>query len=150
MDNFDKSTSQDQDYELWQLLTHLRYRIIRARQKELHQYGITSTQSGVLYAIHCLDNYAKPAEISRLMHREPQTTSITLKRMIKKGLIKKNKDTERKNVLRFSLTDKGQEALKHSLKREVFHKVWSVLSKEKRQLLRSCLEELLNNIESYK
>ncbi|MCR4392970.1 MAG: MarR family transcriptional regulator [Dehalococcoidales bacterium] len=133
----------DIDYDLWLLLSNTHYRIKRIRAKELARYGISPEQAGILFFIRSSGNNAMPIEISRWQLREPQTITSILDRMEKKGLIKKSRDPYRKNVLRISLTEKGNEVLDNTEKLETFHKIMSVLSEEKRKILRDILMELM-------
>lgn len=134
----------DRDYELWLLLARTHYHVKQARTRELHRYGISPEQAGILFYVHNCGNNAIPADISRWMIREPQTITSILNRMLKKGLIDKKQDAERKNVIRISLTPKGLEVLKHAEKRYSFHRILSTLTEEKRQALHDILDELRN------
>jgi DNA-binding MarR family transcriptional regulator len=62
--------------------------------------------------------------------------------MEKEGLVRKTKDLERKNLIRVSLTEKGQQAYYQSSRLESVHRIMSSLSEEERQQLSSCLETL--------
>ena len=84
-----------------------------------------------------------PAEIARWMLREPQTITSIINRMVKKGLIRKTRDARRKNVIRLSLTEKGEKAYELSIKRESFHRIMSTLTEGKRQMLHEILVDLL-------
>jgi DNA-binding MarR family transcriptional regulator len=135
---------EDLDYDLWLLLTRTQYRIERVRAKELRHFGISPEQSGILFFVHSTKNNAMPIEISRWQLREPQTITSILDRMEKKGLIKKSRDRQRKNVIRVALTEKGKQAYENATKADTFHQIMSVLSPEKRQTLREILLELLD------
>lgn len=62
--------------------------------------------------------------------------------MEKQGLLRKTKDLERKNIVRITLTDKGEEALRQAMKRETIVKVISFLSDKEQDCLRAHLETL--------
>ncbi|MBM3148827.1 MAG: winged helix DNA-binding protein, partial [Chloroflexi bacterium] len=83
-----------------------------------------------------------PAQISRWMVRKPHSISGLLSRMEKAGLIRKTKDLHKKNLVRVSLTEKGEAAYKLAMKREMLHKIMSSLSPEQRKQLSSALEIL--------
>jgi len=51
---------------------------------------------------------------------------------------------DRKNLVRVSITEKGQQAYDKSTRRKPIYKIISSLSEEERQQLRSCLEKLRN------
>jgi DNA-binding MarR family transcriptional regulator len=134
--------TRDRDYELSVLLNITSDAIMRAREKELIKHGISSIEAGVLFIVESIGDRAIPAEISRWIFREQHTVSALLVRMEKKGLIKKTKDLEKKNLVRVSLTEKGKQALDNSKSRESIHKIIPALSKEQRQQLNSYLRTL--------
>jgi len=133
---------KDEDYELWVLLYQAKDAIEIAREKELRPYGISPMQAAVLFIVQAIGDKATPAEISRWMFRQHHSVSGLLNRMEKAGLVKKTKDLDRKNLVRVTLTEKGQQAYRDSLKRESLHNIMPSLSKEKRQQLKSYLKEL--------
>ena len=133
----------DTDFELWKLFNVSREILHEIRQKELKQYGISIRQAGILYAIfNDLEDYAKPAEIARVSNREPNSISTIIDRMERKGLIKKNKDPHKKNVIRVSLTDKGKKAHLMATNRRSIHRIFACLSEEELAQMQSCLNKL--------
>ncbi|MFC1906648.1 MarR family winged helix-turn-helix transcriptional regulator [Chloroflexota bacterium] len=135
-------SATDKDYALWWLVLQARRAMHKVRSKELHKYGVTPEESAVLFVVKTIGDTATPAEISRWILREPHSTSGLLERMRKKGLIDKTKDLDRKNVVRVTLTDKGQKTLEDSSGRESVYKVLSYLSLEERQQLTSLVIKL--------
>jgi len=97
-----------------------------------------------LFVIDAIGDKATPAEISRWLFRQSHTISGLLKRMERDGLIRMVKDLDRKNLVRVALTEKGQQALDQSRKREAIHYVMSTLSLEEQQQLSSSLDKLLS------
>ena len=134
--------STDQDYALWLLLLKVRRGISKARGKELSPYDITPEQAEVLFIVQALNNKTTPAEISRLTFREPQTVSVLISRMEKKGLVKKVRDMDRKNMIRIAITEKGQQAYNQSSQRATIHNIMSALSEAEHQQLMSLLQRL--------
>jgi len=132
----------DQDYYTWWLLFQVRQLMFKVRQKELSKYGISHVEAAVLHIIQAIGNTVTPAEISRWVLREPHTISELLSRMEKKGLVRKVKDLDRRNLVRVMLTDKGHEAYYQSAERESTQNIMSALSEEERQQLGSCLWKL--------
>jgi len=135
-------SSEDQDYELWWLILHMRRAMHKARSRELLQYGITPEESGVLLVIQAIGRRATPAEISRWLLREPHSISGLLRRMEGKGLLKRVKDLERRNLIRVTITKKGREAYNQSTKRDSIHRIVSAISNEDCQKMKACLEKL--------
>ena len=130
---------EDETVNLWLLLRRASYTALKARAKELHQYGVSSANGGVLFIVDKLGQQATPAEISRQIFREPHSVSGLLKRMEKDGLIRRVKDLNRKNMIRVEMTEKGREIYKQICKRESIHRILSALSEEERQQLNRCL-----------
>ncbi len=132
----------DEDQDLWLFLTHTRYAIYRAREKELQRYGVSPEQVGVLFIVQSLGNRATPSEISRFIVRQPHTVSALIERMEEKGLIKKFHDLDKKNLVRVSLTEKGQKVYDLSTKRGPIHRVMGVLDSLERGQLLKILDKL--------
>jgi DNA-binding MarR family transcriptional regulator len=123
----------DEFQDLYLLFARARYLTTRARKKELQRYGLTPEQAQVLFVAKALGNRATPAEISRLILRQPHTVSTIVDRMQKKGLVKKIKDLERKNMVRVSLTKKGSEAYALTTKRGPIHRILGALNHAERE-----------------
>jgi MarR family transcriptional regulator, 2-MHQ and catechol-resistance regulon repressor len=132
----------DPDHDMWLFLTHTRYAIYRARERELQRYGISPEQVGVLFIIQALKNKATPSEISRFIMRQPHTVSALIDRMEEKGLVKKYHDLDKKNLVRVAITEKGTQAYELSRKRGPIHRIMAVLTDEERDQLRELLRKL--------
>jgi len=74
-----------------------------------------------------------------MLLREPHSVSGILMRMEKQGLLKRTKNMERKNLIRITLTAKGESALKQAMKKEGVKHVLSKLSEEQRRQLKQSL-----------
>ena len=132
----------DKDYEMWWTILHMRRTMRKVRAKELFRYRITPEEAAVLFVVQAAGPRVTPAEISRWILREPHSTFGLLQRMEKKGLVRKAKDLERKNLVRVLLTEKGREAYAKSDERISIHKVMSSLSEEEQEQLRTLLDRL--------
>ena len=132
----------DKDYNLWLLMLKVKRLMLKARERDLQQYGITPEQAGMLYLIQANEEKVTPADISRLTFREPHTVSGLINRMEKAGLVTKHKDLDRKNMIRIALTDKGRHAYEQSTIREPIHLILSALSEDEREKLRSYLNRI--------
>ena len=133
----------DEYLAIWSLLHQNRDIFVKARQRALREVGISMMQSAVLYIVKAADYPVTPADISRQLLREPQTISVMLKQMAKKGLIRRLRDIERKNVIRVILTEKGEHAYRQAAgKRGVGLEILGCLSPEERSTLRSLLTKV--------
>lgn len=128
--------------ELWALLSQAANALSRASDNELRPVGITMMQAAVLFFVKNAKAPATPAEISRWLFREPHTVSQLLIRMEQQGLIRKAKDLEKKNLVRVTLTEKGEEAFQHQTEMRVIGKILSSLSPEECDKLGACLKKL--------
>ena len=133
----------DEDQDLWLLLTRARYAIFRAREKELMRYGISPEQAGLLFVVQALGSKSTPAAIARVIFRQPHTVSALVDRMARKGLVKKLKDLDRKNLVRVSMTEKGRRAYEQSSKRGPIHRIIAVLTPQERNDLKLYLQKLM-------
>jgi len=136
-------STEDEDQDLWLLLTHARYAIFRAREKELQRYGVSPEQVSLLFVVQALGNKATPATLSRHIIRQPHTVSALVDRMARRGLVKKLKDLDRKNLVRVVMTEKGQKTFELSTKRGPIHRIMNTLNEEEKKTFRGYLERLL-------
>jgi len=135
----ENSAHREEEYKLWWLLCQTRDATHAARTKELRQYGISSTEAGVLFILKSGHKNMTPAELARWLLRKPHSVTGLLSRMEKKGLVKKTKDLSRKNMIRVTITEKGEQAYSVSLKRDSLHAIMSSLTKESLQQIMSSL-----------
>jgi len=132
-------------YQLLALLRQTNDALFKVRQKELKSLGITPEQSAALAVIHALGDHAIASEVSRVLFRKPNSMTILLRRLEKQGLIKKTPDPARKNVIKLSLTAKGQKCyLGASKLNDVSNIMFKLTEKQRKQLWES-LEKIRNN-----
>jgi DNA-binding MarR family transcriptional regulator len=136
-------TTDDEDQDLWLLLTHARYAVFRAREKELQRYGVSPEQVSLLFVVQALGNKATPVAISRHIIRQPHTVSALVDRMVRRGLVKKVKDLDRKNLVRVVMTEKGKKTYELSTKRGPIHRIMRSLEVKERDNFRVSLEKIL-------
>ncbi len=133
---------KDENFNLWILLNHVNDLVEKAREKELRKKDISYREAAALLIIKAIGNGATPAKISRWLFREPHTISELISRMEKRGLVKKVKDMDRKNLVRVALTAKGERAFAQSTKRNAIENIIGRLPEEERKQLKSSLERL--------
>ena len=135
--------ASDRDFELWALLNQACDAIGKARDDELRQFGITRMQAAILFTLKAVKVPATPAEIARWLFREPNTVFVLLKQMERKGLVRRVKDLERKNMVRVVLTEKGLQASRRAmLRNQSLCDIFSILSEEEHANLRAYLWKL--------
>ncbi len=136
------NVARNQDYELWGLVHQAAHAMERAREDELRPIGISMMHAAVLYIVKAGKEPVTPAQISRWLFREPHSVSGLLQRMEKQGLVKRAKDLERKNVIRVTLTEKGEEVYQRSREMKPIRRILSHLSPEERDSLSASLQTL--------
>ena len=120
---------------LWILFKRVYDILVKIRNRELRQYDSNLEQIETFQAVQRLGMNATPNEIATLRYRRPHTISVLLKNMENAGLITRNKDLSRKNMIRIALTEKGKKASLKFGKSDSIKKILSTLSKkEKGQL----------------
>ncbi|MBN1191841.1 MAG: MarR family transcriptional regulator [Dehalococcoidales bacterium] len=134
----------DEDYRLWLLLAQTRSALFKAREKRLGQY-IHHNQAMTLVFIEAHDGKATPSMISQMLSLEVQSVSGLVNRMEKKGLVIRTRDSERKNIIRLSLTEKGWETARQVRQLDFVKATMSQLSAEQQKHLRQCLLVLLDS-----
>ncbi len=121
------------DLKIWILLYQARDAMVRAREKELRGTGLTLAQLALLYIVKELEPKPTLTNIGRWMFRETHTVFALVETMEKRGLVKKVKDLERKNLVRVVITKKGEEAYQSALqKRTGVGEIMSVFSEEEK------------------
>ena len=136
------NSAPNQDFELWVLFHQASGAAVKARENELRQFGLTWIQAGVLVMLKTSSEPPTPSQIARWVLREPHTISLLLDRMEKRGLIRKTRDSLRKNVIRVLLTEKGEEAYGRVMEMKAINEILSCLSQKEKRSLRICSEKL--------
>ena len=139
MEDFDP---KDEDFRLWAMIVWTRRAIYRAMAKELQKCGLTVEETAAMFMIRAIEAVGSnpiPTEVSRWLFREPHSTSTLLVRMERKGLVKRDKDLRRKNLVRVSLTRKGREIFAKAAEFGSLHRMFSGLSHKERQQLEASL-----------
>ncbi|MBN1376260.1 MAG: MarR family transcriptional regulator [Dehalococcoidia bacterium] len=132
----------DKDYTLLTSLLQVADIFVKVRERELLTQNLSATSAAILFLVDAMGKDVTPAKISRMLLREPHSVSGILMRMEKQGLIKRAKNMERKNLIRVTLTTKGENALKQAMKKEGVKHVLSKLTDEQRKQLKQTLSTL--------
>ncbi len=131
------------DMQIWGLIRQVGNAMYRCREKELSGSGCTAMDTAVLYTLKIAPGGTTQAEIARLIFREPNTVTILIRKLEKKGLVRRTKDMERKNQVRVTITTKGERTLAEAMARwDVIRDIVSCLSEEEKIHLRSSMLKL--------
>lgn len=137
-----ESLPADEVLTLWTLLGQTRDIIRRSIRKELEPFNVTYRQTAVLMVVKYSDGAITPAEISRQLFREPHTISAILNRMEQQGLLKMTRDLEKKNRIRVTLTEAGEEKYLQTCERKSIYRIFSCLSAEEAQQMTKYLKKV--------
>src|SRR5512136_1820947 len=102
----------------------------RAWEMELSQVGLSVPQTLVLIMVAGSPEPITPMRLSKMLHREPHTISALLTRMEAQGLVRKERNLERGNSVRVTLTKKGKEAYERQVGARSVRNVTECLSKQ--------------------
>ena len=92
--------TNDEDFNIWLMLQRTSNAMLKIRERELHQYGISSINAAVLLLANSMPDTINSARISQQLLRDANTISELIVRMEKNGLVKKVKDLPKKNMKR--------------------------------------------------
>ncbi len=139
-----KKQNTEKDYfHLWVCLLDTVKIVTKVRERELDNYEVTLNTSTVLDCIKSFqDNPPTPSQIARRLIREPQSTSGILNRLQERGFVTKSVDSERKNVIRISLTKDGEDKLKYIRKRKAIKNILCTLNDSEIQQLEVLLKKI--------
>ncbi len=132
----------DKDYTLVAQIMQVADILVKVRERELLPQNLSATGAAILFLVDAMGKDVTPARITRMLLREPHSISGILMRMEVQGLVKRTKDMERKNLIRITLTAKGEKALKQAMKLEGTMHVLSKLTAAQQKELRATLTAL--------
>jgi DNA-binding MarR family transcriptional regulator len=132
----------DKDYTLLTSLLQVADIFVKVRERELLPQNLSATSAAILFLVDAMGQDVTPSKITRMLLREPHSISGILIRMEINGLLKRTKNMERKNLIRITLTAKGENALKQAMKQAGTTHVLSKLTEEQRSKLKKSLNIL--------
>jgi DNA-binding MarR family transcriptional regulator len=132
----------DKYYRLWLLLSQTRSALFKARQARVGHY-LHPNQATALIAIWAANGQATPAMLARELFLERHTVSELISRMEKKGLVNKNRDEKKRNVVRITITEKGRRIGHQMIQIDFIRQMMSNLTDEQQVQLRTGLTILL-------
>jgi len=114
----------------------------KVRQIELEKLDMLPKQSRILRLIHTLGKEATPTKISLNLFRRRHSISEHLSRMEEKGLVRRIKDLQKKNLVRIELTEKGLKSYKQGERLESIVELMSELSFQELEQMELILKKL--------
>lgn len=135
------NVEENEDLNLWVLLEQTFFVMARNRDLELKHYGLTPAQASVLFTLIKNKGQATQNEIADLTIRQHHSVSTLVNRMVNIGLVEKIQSGN-SNKSYVAITEKGRKTYLET-KRTSLEMIFSVLSKEDKELLASLLKPLL-------
>ncbi|MFC1978635.1 MarR family winged helix-turn-helix transcriptional regulator [Chloroflexota bacterium] len=132
------------DYVLWLLLPQATDSVLKARETELREFGLTRAKAAVLFILSLSQEAPTPSDIAHFVFREPHTISSLLDRMQKQDLILKVRDAGKKRQYRVYITDKGTQLYNKAKKMTSIRSIFSIFTKDEKNLLTEYLKNLRN------
>ena len=123
---------------LW-LMIHRTHDILKAcEDKVFGEHKVTTEQYAVLVSIRYLEyttSPVRPIDVARWLAHSPNSISMIVDRMVKAGLLRRQRDRGDRRVVRLLITSKGQEACKPATAAawEFIQEIFSQVSYEDRE-----------------
>jgi DNA-binding MarR family transcriptional regulator len=128
----------DSNFEIWIELIQTGDVLTKAREMELNQFQLTKAQAEIIHRLLHKNKGLTIAEISRWNGKEFTSVLNLVNRMEKNGLIEKSRVDNKTSIL---VTEKGEYLYTHSTRKSI-DMIFSVLSEEEKQQLKSCVQKL--------
>jgi DNA-binding MarR family transcriptional regulator len=129
------------DAYLWGLLKHSTSLISRARELELAKHKITMQQMSILHALLVSNGSATIDDIATIIVRQHNSVSTIVNRMSRSGLVTIEKRPHQKKYS-VQITEKAR-SIAEAIPRKSIEMIFTNLSLKEKELLATCLEELI-------
>ena len=97
---------------LWFLL-HRDYALLRGCEDQMYgEKGLTMEQYATLVAIKYLNDPVRPTDVAQWIGRSPNSVSMMIDRMVKAGMVRRERSRRDRRVVRLIITSKAENALK--------------------------------------
>jgi DNA-binding MarR family transcriptional regulator len=135
---------------LWLLLPRVGDALALCQDLVFSKYGITTEQWRVLACIQSRGPL-RPVDLALMLERSPNSISMLVDRMVKAGLVRRNRDRKDRRVVFVSITDKGKEAVGPAVPAgwEFMRKLLSTLSDDEQRALADMLETIKCELTAY-
>lgn len=130
------------NHKIWVVINQTRDSLLKARDRELDQYGTTAMQAGIMVVLKKLGGTSTYSELARYLFRRPNTISTLLIRMEKRGLVKRVRSGGERSLTHVTLTKRGEKVYEDTLKMESINNIMSCLSPDERRQLLDLMERV--------
>ncbi len=133
----------DENYQLWVLLSQTRSALFKARNNRNKKF-VHFNVAASLQQIWRYSGQVTMVDLSRRLFLEPNSASEIVKRLEKKGLVRKTKVSGKGNIVKLWITEKGRQYCREIAQPDFVRDVISILSKEQQAQLTALLRILYN------
>ncbi|MFP3898156.1 MAG: MarR family winged helix-turn-helix transcriptional regulator [Dehalococcoidia bacterium] len=140
-----------QNLRAFMLLHRVRDLLFRCQDRAVGEFGLTAEQYSVLVAIAFLDDPVRATDIGRWMDRKVNSISMIVDRMVRAGLVSRERDLPDRREVRLAITKEGEQALKAANPKvsRLVEDILSSLSREDAHNLIRTLETLRDRAARY-
>ena len=138
---------ESEEHEIAVMLRHIVLLMTKARRNELAHLGVTPQQIGVM---RFMQKFPKPCTIIQLrkvMQHSNSSLVAIINRMERKGLVKRETDSQSRKYTRVHVTEKGKELYKKAVDLAAFTTIVSSISKEDQKKLKFYLAAMTDAAE---
>lgn len=136
----DNSISYEAALNLFRNLHVAHMMVFKAREQELKKYGISYEEVQTLKAILSIGGKPTVTDITHVSVKSYHTIAAIVKRLLRKGLVKKEQDPVTKRLWRLTITEKGQKSTNLALKTESLISIFSTFTENECSHLNSLLQ----------
>ena len=120
---------------LWYLIAETRQQMSNSLKRDFARYNMSPRQSYILRIAQELGDDATLKNLSERTYREPNSVSVQVSALEKKGFIKKIRDKSGTNLIKLEVTPKGSDFIEYANKFTTMRRILSVQSEEEAQQL---------------
>ena len=132
--------------KLWFIMHRTRDVLRNCEDKVFGKYGLTAEQYGVLAVMKVLGGSVRVTDLARGLGRSANSVSMIVDRMVKAGLLRRERGRGDRRTVRVSVTDKGEVAFRPATVAglELIREITSPLSYEDKRTFVS-LQEIVKH-----
>lgn len=117
------SNKKDSSFQTWILIQQAGDALALLRERKAEDTELSSVELQVLRTIKTFEEkegkQPTPSDLGRWLIRRAHSMSTLISRMEKRGLVTRTHDKDRKNLIRVSITEKGEDIIKSSCDDEI-------------------------------
>jgi DNA-binding MarR family transcriptional regulator len=126
---------------LWFMIHHTHDMLKACEDRVFGEHKLTAERYMTLVTIKYLNDPVRPTDVAKWLARSVNSVSMIIDRMVKAGLVRRVRDRADRRVVRLTITNKGEEALKPATLAgwKFIQEIMSPLSYEDKQTVLSLL-----------